>query len=211
MLLEHARIGDIVFDRADKSIWGIRHVTGIDSLVRVRSSHDGWNLVIEFPYGRALFDLDMSPDGTLLSATVSEINGDSHIDVYRVADLLAGKVSAVATLSLGQSTPEGGAFSADGKYIYATAYYTGVSNVYRLNIATNTFDAVSNIDTGFFRRSRCPMDSDCLSTPERIPSGQIKPKPLSDLGNVNFELKSPTNIDRQDWAVGSPARCRSTP
>ena len=131
MLLEHARIGDIAFNRADKSIWGIRHLNGLDSLVRVRAAHDAWNQVITFPYGRALFDLDISPDGTLLSASVGEINGDSSIDVYRIDDLLAGKVNAIATLTLGQSIPEGGVFSADGKYLYATAYYTGVSNVYR--------------------------------------------------------------------------------
>src|SRR6185295_328222 len=97
LLLEHARIGDMAFNRVDKSIWGIRHVNGLDSLVRVRAAHDAWNLVVEFPYGRALFDLDISPDGTLLSASVSEINGDSRIDVYRIDDLLAGKVAAIAT------------------------------------------------------------------------------------------------------------------
>ena len=42
----------------------------------------------------------------------------------------------VASLKLGPSMPEDGAFSPDGRYVYATAYYTGVSNVYRLDIAT---------------------------------------------------------------------------
>ena len=211
MLLEHARIGDIAFNRADKSIWGIRHVNGLDTLVRVRAAHDAWNQVVTFPYGRALFDLDISPDGTLLSASISEINGDSRIDVYRIDDLLAGKVNAIATLTLGQAIPEGGAFSADGKYVYATGYYTGVSNVYRLNVAANTFDAVSNADTGFFRP--IPLPDGNLIVYEYTGRGFLPvklddPKPLSDLGNVRFlgtEIADQHPIVKT-WAVGSPAR-----
>ena len=150
-LLQDARIGDMAFNTADKSIWGVRHLNGLSTLVRISPNHDGFNQVLTLPYGRDMFDLDISPDGTLLSATVSEINGDSRLEVYRIADLLDGKVAPIATLTLGQSIPEGGAFSPDGKYVYATAYYTGVSNVYRLDIATGKFDAVSNATTGFFR------------------------------------------------------------
>ena len=210
MLLEHARIGDMAFNRIDKSIWGIRHVNGLDTLVRVRAAHDAWNLVMEFPYGRALSDLDISPDGTLLSASVSEINGDARIDVYRISDLLAGRADAIATLKLGQSIPEGGAFSPDGKYLYATGYYTGISNVYRLNIAANTFEAVSNIDTGFFRP--VPLPDGKLIVYEYTGQGflpvRIDPKPLDDLGNVKFlgtELAEKRPIVKT-WAVGSPAR-----
>jgi len=210
LLLEHARIGDMAFNRVDKSIWGIRHVNGLDSLVRVRAAHDAWNLVMEFPYGRALFDLDISPDGRLLSASVSEINGDSRIDVYRIEDLLAGKVAAIATLSLGQSIPEGGAFSTDGKYLYATGYYTGVSNVYRLNIATNSFEAVSNIDTGFFRPIPLPDGKLIVYqyTGEGFLPVKIDPQPLNDLGTVRFlgtEISEQHPIVKS-WAVGSPAR-----
>ncbi len=209
MLLERARVGDIAFNRADKSIWGIRRLNGLDTLVRVRAAHDAWNQVITFPYGKALFDLDISPDGTLLSASVSEINGDSRIDVYRISDLLAGKADAIASLSLGQSIPEGGAFSPDGKYLYATAYYTGVSNVYRLNIAAKTFDAVSNTDTGFFRP--IPLGDGSLIVYEYTGQGflpvRIDPKPLNDLGNVKFlgtEVADEHPIVKT-WAVGSPA------
>jgi hypothetical protein len=209
-LLAHARIGDLAFDRADKSIWGIRHLNGLDTMVRVRAAHDAWNQVITFPYGQALFDLDISPDGTLLSASVSEINGDSRIDVYRISDLLAGKANAIATLALGQSMPEGGAFSPDGKYLYATAYYTGVSNVYRLNIAAQTYEAVSNTDTGFFRP--IPLGDGSLIVYEYTGSGflpvKIDPKPLNDLGNVEFlgtEVADEHPIVKT-WAVGSPAK-----
>src|SRR5208282_1759978 len=134
-----------------------------------------------FPYGQDLFDLDISPDGQLLSATVNEIDGSSRIDIYRISDLLAGKADAIATLSLGQAIPEGGVFSPDGKYLYASAYYTGVSNIYRLDIAANTYDAVSNAVTGFFRP--LPMPDGSLIVYEYTGQGllpvKIEPKVLT--------------------------------
>lgn len=209
MLLEDCRIGDLAFDPVDKSIWGIRHLNGLETLVRIRAAHDAWNQVITFDYGRELYDLDISPDGTLLSASVNEIDGESHIDIYRVSDLLNGNVQAIATLKLGQAMPEGGVFSPDGKYLYATAYYTGVSNVYRLDIAHNTFDAVSNAMTGFFRP--IPLADGSLIAYEYTGDGfqpvQFDPKPLDDLGTVKFlgtEVADEHPIVKS-WAVGSPA------
>ena len=208
MLLQHDRIGDIAYDRADGSIWGIRHLNGLSTLVRIRAAHDQWNQVNTFPYGQDLFDLDISPDGTLLCASVNEIDGSSRLDVYRISDLLAGRVDAIATLSLGQSIPEGGAFSPDGKYVYASAYYTGVSNIYRLDIAANSYDAVSNAVTGFFRP--LPMPDGSLIVFEYTGQGfrpeKIVPKSLSDLGAVKFlgtEVADKHPIVKS-WAVGSP-------
>jgi len=208
MLLRDARIGDLAFNRTDKSIWGIRHLNGLDTMVRIRAAHDAWNQVVTLPYGQDMFDLDISPDGTLLSASVSEINGDSRIDIYRISDLLAGKPDAIATMQLGQAIPESGVFSQDGKYLYATAYYTGVSNVYRLDIAANKFDAVSNAATGFFRP--IPMADGSLIVYEYTGQGfepvKIDPKPLTDLGNVKFlgtEVADEHPIVKT-WAVGSP-------
>jgi hypothetical protein len=210
MLLLDARIGDLAFNAVDKSIWGVRHVNGLSTLVRVRAAHDAWNQVITLPYGQDMFDLDISPDGSLLSASISEINGDSRIDIYRISDLLDGTIKAIATLSLGQSIPEGGVFSPDGKYLYATAYYTGVSNVYRLDLAANTYDAVSNAVTGFFRP--IPLPDGSLIVYEYTGGGfqpvKIDPKPLTDLGNVKFlgTQIADTHPVVKTWAVGSPAK-----
>jgi hypothetical protein len=210
MLLQDARIGDIAFDRIDKSIWGIRHLNGLDTLVRIRSAHDAWNQVVTFDYGTQWSDLDVSPDGALLCATISGIDGDSQLVVFKIGDLLAGTVKPVATLKLGQAIPEGGVFSQDGKYVYATAYYTGVSNVYRFDIATGKWEVVSNAVTGFFRP--IPMDDGSLIVYEYTGQGflpvRIDPKPLSDLGNVKFlgtALADAYPIVKS-WAVGSPSK-----
>ena len=40
---------------------------------------------------------------------------------------------------------------ADGRYLYGSSYYTGVSNIFRYEVATGAVEAVSNAETGFFR------------------------------------------------------------
>ena len=51
----------------------------------------------------------------------------------------------------GQSVPESFVFSHDGRYLYGSSYYTGVSNIFRYEVATGDVEAVSNAETGFFR------------------------------------------------------------
>jgi hypothetical protein len=116
----------------------------------------------------------------------------------------------VASLKLEGSVPEGSAFSPDGKYLYATAYYTGVSNVYRLELATGKVEAVSNAVTGFFRP--IPMKDGSLIVYEFTGQGfapvKIDPKPLDDLGTIKFlgtEVADAHPIVKS-WAVGSPSK-----
>ncbi|HUO93641.1 MAG TPA: hypothetical protein VMU22_11995, partial [Rhizomicrobium sp.] len=87
-------------------------------------------------------------------------------------------------------------------------YYTGVSNIYRLDIAANSYDAVSNAVTGFFRP--LPMPDGSLIVFEYTGQGfrpeKIVPKSLSDLGAVKFlgtEVADKHPIVKS-WAVGSP-------
>ncbi|QXQ04951.1 hypothetical protein KX816_11670 [Sphingosinicellaceae bacterium] len=211
MLLRDARIGDLVVNAADKSIWGIRHQNGFATLVRIPMPHQGFNQVHTFAYGTTPFDLDISPDGTMISASVGEINGEQSVRVWRTADLLAGQPpSDVAKLVLAPSTPEGFVFTPDGKALYGSAYYTGVSNIFRFDIASGKSEAVSNSSTGLFRP--IPMADGTLIvdeyTGEGLTPSRMTPKPLDDLGTVVF---LGTEIARQraevkTWGVGSPSR-----
>ena len=210
MLIHDGRAGDLALNPADHSLWAVRPLNGLDSLVRVGPEHDSWKLIHAFAYGRVVFDLDISPDGQYLSASIGEVNGDQRIGVFRIADLQAGIVNEIATMKRDPAVPEGGVFSPDGKYLYATAYYTGVSNVYRLELATGKIEAVSNAVTGFFRP--LPMQDGSLIVYEYTAQGflpvRIDPKPLSDLGNVSFlgtEIANKYPIVKT-WAVGPPSQ-----
>ena len=47
--------------------------------------------------------------------------------------------------------PEGSCSHADGRYLYGSSYYTGVSNIYRYELATGKLEALSNAEVGYFR------------------------------------------------------------
>ena len=51
MLQEDARIGDLVFNRSDRSLWGIRHLNGIVTLVRMPYPYTDFNQVYSWRYG----------------------------------------------------------------------------------------------------------------------------------------------------------------
>lgn len=208
MLLRDARIGDLAFNPADHSLWGLRHLNGYVTLVRIPPPYTGWNQIHTFPFGRVPFDLDISPDGTLLSASVGEVNGDQSVQVFRTADLMAGTTAPMTRFDLGASTPEGFVFSPDGRYLYGSAYYTGVSNIYRFELETETLEAVSNASTGFFRP--IPQADGSLIVFEYTGQGFrpaiIEPAPLQDLGAVRFlgaEIAQRHPVVTS-WGAGAP-------
>src|SRR5262249_16004382 len=90
LLIKQGRIGESVFNPADKSLMGVRHADGIGTLVRVPAPYDGYDKVFTFPYGVVPYDLDISPDGRLLSASVAEANGDQFLRVWELDKVLRG-------------------------------------------------------------------------------------------------------------------------
>lgn len=211
MLIHDGRIGDIVFSPKDRTIWGLRHLNGYVTLVKLDAPYEKWTQVHTWPYGEVPFDIDISPDGTLLSASVGRINGEQTVRVFRIADLsLSDKPKEIANFSFGSSVPEGFVFSPDGRYLFGSAYYTGVSNIYRFEIATQKIEAVSNAETGFFHP--IPRADGSLIVLEYTGEGfrpvQIDPKPLSDLSAIKFlgtEIAKKHPVVKE-WAVGSPAK-----
>jgi hypothetical protein len=207
-LMKDARIGDLAFNQADGSIWGLRHFNGIVTLVRVPPPYSSWNQIHSWPYGEVAYDLDVSPDGRLLSASVAEINGRHSLEILRTEDLLAGKVVPIAHFDFGDSLPLNFVFSPDGKYVYGSSYYTGVSNIYRYEIETGKLEALSNTETGFFRP--IPREDGQLIvfryTGEGFVPTAIEAKPTEDLGAITFlgaEIveKYP---ELKKWNVGPP-------
>ena len=122
----------------DKSIWGIRHQNGFATIVRIPPPYAGFNQIHTFEYGMIPFDLDISPDGT---HGLGQLRRDQRHPVGpRLEDADASRRAADPTRSRGSTCrrrrPEGFIFSPDGKSLYGTSYYTGVSNVFRFDIAT---------------------------------------------------------------------------
>jgi len=208
MLLKDARIGDICFDESDRSLWGLRTLNGYVTLVRIPFPYTEWNQVYTWPYGDVPFELDVSADGSLLSMSIGTIDGKQLLNVFRRADLEAGKVEPIARQDFGQAIPEGFVFTRDGRYLYGSSYYTGVSNIFRFEPGTGELEAVSNAETGFFRP--IPMAEGTLVVQEYMGDGfaptVIDPKPLEDVSAITFlgaQLASRHPIVKE-WVVGPP-------
>ena len=150
-LMRDVRIGDLVFDRTAGAIWGIRDVGGLCAIVKIPRPFRTYETVHTFPYGTVLYDLDVSPDGSRLVASFGDISGKQDVRVLSVEGLGRHDVTPLARFDFGQSVPNNFVFSPDGRALYGSAYYTGVSNIFRYDLETAKIDAVTNTDTGFFR------------------------------------------------------------
>ena len=210
-LLTDARIGDLAFNKADKSLWGIRHQNGFVTLVRIPAPYTSFNQIKTFRYGEIIFDLDVSPDGELVSASYGTLDGKQSVKVWRRSDLEQGNSEdPVVTLSLPPAVPEMFTFTPDGKYLLGNSYYTGVSNVFRLDIATGKYDVLTNASTGFFRPQLRP-DGTLLVydyAGDGFNPSIVQPQVREDLGTI--ELLGTRVVNTwpvlKTWGVGSPAK-----
>jgi len=209
ILLEDARIGDLAFNPADRSIWGVRHFNGFATLVRVPHPYHEWEQVHSWPYGEIIYDLDVSADGRLLSASVGGIDGQHTLRVWETAALLAGEIDPVEEVEFGTTIPSNFVFSPDGRYLYGSTYYTGASNIFRYELATDEIEAVSNTETGLFRP--IPLGDDRLIvfryTGEGFVPATIDATPLEDVAPITFlgqQIVEKHPVVK-DWMVGSPA------
>ena len=188
ILLKDARIGEMAFNPADRSLIGVRHLNGLATLVRIPFPYDSWNQVHTFPYGVVPYDLDISPDGKLLSASISEVNGDQFLRLWEVDQLLTGNVQSHRQFDFGQAVPEGFVFSPDGKYVFGSSYYTGVSNIFRFDVESGEMAAVTNAETGFVRP--IPRADGQLVAYSYTGAGftpvLIDPQPLEDVSAITF-------------------------
>jgi hypothetical protein len=138
MLLRAARIGDLAFDAADRSLWGIRVNRGFAMLVRIPFPYNTWQTLHVFPLFEKAFDLDVSADGTLASMSVSGPGATptapqtTQVQILRVDALSKGDATPWRKFTMGAAVPEDFVFSKDGRYLYGSSYFTGVSNIFPL-------------------------------------------------------------------------------
>jgi hypothetical protein len=215
-LLEAARIGDIVFNPVDRSLWGLRTKNGFVVLVRIPYPYETWEALHVFPYGVVPFDLDLSPDGTLLSMSFAgpdaarKATQVMQVRVLRTESALAGDVTPFARFEFGFALPEGFVFSPDGRYLLGSSYYTGVSNIYRYEIATGKLEAMSNAEAGYFRP--LPLSADELLvfhyTSDGFVPARIPATTTEDLSAITFlgEQVVARHPVVAGWGAGSPAK-----
>ncbi len=208
-LLAEARIGDLAYNRADRSLWGIRHFNGLSSIVRIPYPYDRFSLVYAWPFGRDLYDIDLSPDGRDLVGSLAEISGRQSLIRMSTDSLLAGSTEYETLFDFDRSIPANFTFSEDGRFLFGSSYYTGVSNVFRYDLEEGRMAVMSNHDIGFFRPF--PLSADSLfafrySSDGFVP-GIIPNRPAQNVSAIRFlgqELVESHQIVRE-WVVPPPS------
>ncbi|MGA0708244.1 MAG: YncE family protein [Steroidobacteraceae bacterium] len=217
-LLKSARIGDLAFDRSDGSLWGLRYGNGFVTLVNLPMPYTEWQVVHVFPFGEIASDLDLSPDGKMLAMTVlGRASGGGTqravLKVFKRESLLAGDAKPLSEFDFGVALPESFVFSDDGRYLYGSSYYTGVSNLFRFEVSSGDLEALSNAEIGLFRP--LPLGSERLVAFEYSAEGFVPVElPLrthDDLGAIEFlgaRIRA-SNPLLGDWVINPPS-ARST-
>lgn len=208
-LLKDARVGNLAFNPADRSIWGVRHDSGVSTLVRIPFPYTEWNQVYTLQYGQDLYDIDISPDGKRLAGAWTEISGKQSLVMADTEALLAGDKTLATLYDFEYSSPANFVFSPDGKYLYGSSFYSGVSNIYRYDLETRDISPLTNCDTGFFRP--VPLPDGSLAALRYTSKGfqpvKIPAQPVDKVSAITFLGQE--IVDRypvvKEWAVGSPA------
>ncbi len=209
-LIKDARTGDLAFNLADRSLWGVRHFNGISTLVRIPHPYREWDQIYSFPFGKDIFDIDVSPDGKVIIAALAEIDGTQRLIKMEVDSLLKGDDAYDILFDFEISTPANFNFSPDGRYLFGSSYYSGVSNIYRYEFEKHDMSILSNGETGFFRP--IPFSNDSLIvfsyTGKGFIPATIPNQALEHVSSVKFlgNEVAKTHPLVRSWMVGSPAR-----
>jgi hypothetical protein len=210
VLQKDARIGDLSFNETDSSLWGVRNFNGITTLVRIPYPYSEWNQVYSVPFGREIHGIDLSPDGSLLSAGMVLPSGQQTLVMWQTARLLEGDTTSIFLHDFHNSIPVGFVFSPDCRYLYGSSYYTGVSNLFRYDLLTDSMDCLTNVESGLFYP--VPISDDSLLAFEYTGKGflpvMVSNAPIYDVNPITYlgRLIAEKHPVVRSWKAGSPGR-----
>jgi hypothetical protein len=210
LLIKDGRIGDLAFNRRDRSLWGIRHYNGISTIVRIEPPYREWKQIYSWPYGKDIYDIAISPDGRLMTAALTEISGRQSLIQIDLEKLVTGEAVYKTVSDFENSSPANFVFSEDGRSLYGSSYYSGVANIYRCDLAGKQIEILTNTETGFFRP--VPLGSDSLLV-FRYTADGFRPAVISNRRPDNLKVKAITMLGQKisqqypqvrDWVAERP-------
>lgn len=208
-LIRYTRCGNLVFDPAGRALWGIQSMSGRSCLLRFNEPYTEYQTILTLPYGQEMTDPAISPDGSLLSATLSDVTGRQRLVIYNIPDLLAGKQDYRELYEFEDNAASNFVFSPDGRYLYGTSFYTGVSNVFRIPVIDGTAQILTNAETGFFRPLPVSEDSMIVFnyTHRGMVAGMVKIDTLADVNAIRYlgQMVYDRNPDVGDWVLPPPS------
>ncbi len=162
LLQKNLRSGDLAYNSKDQSLWAVMHMNGINTVIRIpkfnsktpNQYYSVWEQKYTLPYGHDIFDLDISPDGEKLSAAVADYFGNQYLNIYNIKSLdnqNKDNIQFDEVFNFEVSSPQTFKFTEDGKYLIGSSFYSGVSNIFRVDVNSLDIEVMSNALTGYFR------------------------------------------------------------
>jgi len=209
-LIRFTRCGDLVINPATHDLWGIQNISGRSGLVRFLPPYKQFQTVITLPFGQDYSSPAISPDGSLLSVTLSDVAGSQKLVMYKIADLIAGKTDHQFIYEFEDNPAANFVFTPDGKHLIGTSYYTGVSNVFRISLDTRQAQILTNAETGFFRPLPISADSMIVFnyTHQGMVPGMMKIDTLPDVNAISYlgQKIYQKNPVVESWTLPSPTK-----
>ena len=144
------RINNIVYDNTHDCLYGLFSNGGTQSIVRLDSDLENPEVIYAFPFGVSVFDVDVSHDGTWLSLTRQGDNGEHTLLLFNTKELAKAIFKPIELVTWEDSNLGQFRFSLDDKYLIGSSYYTGVSNLWQINLETREMEMLTNTDIGLF-------------------------------------------------------------
>jgi hypothetical protein len=212
-LLKDIRTGDLAFDSADSSLWGVRHNNGLSSLVEIPAPYKEFKVSHEFDYGIDIFDIDVSPDGQYLTGAITDLSGRQKLVRFPIDKLRQGDATFEVLYDFEYNSPGNFVFSPDGLALYGSSYYTGASNLFRYDFQTKKMDVISNAETGLFRPLPLP-DGSLVAfqyTSQGFVPARVPKQPLEDVSAVKyFGMATLTKYpELKSWKLPPPSSISS--
>jgi len=148
--LKNQRLSNLVYDNRHDCMYALFTHLGVTSIMRLDSSLRDRQMLYRFPFGTEVFDLAVSHDGEKLSVTISGENGEHKLLLFKIRDLQRANFKYETVAEFDNANLSGFTFSRDDQYLIGSSYYTGVSNLVRIHIATKQMEWMSNSESGLF-------------------------------------------------------------
>ena len=140
------------------------------------------------PYGEDLFDIDISPNGKYLSAAIGDVSGFQKLVLLEIDELMNAEFNPKEIYDFDVSSPASFTFSDDGKFLFGSSYYSGVSNITRYSMENETMEWLSNAETGLFKP--VPLNDEKLIAFEYSGNGfypiYLENKPVKKVSAIHF-------------------------
>ena len=209
-LIETTRAGDFALNNKDRSLWAVQNMSGRTSLIRIPPPYNTFDIIFTIPYGKSLFDIDVSPDGEMLSATWSELSGRQSLVCFNIRELINGNSDKRTLFEFEDNSVSNFVFSPDGTKLYGTSYYTGISNVFAIDVETGEMQALSNAEAGLFRPT--PVGNDSLLVFKYTRNGMLPVmtgiNPIEDIEPIDYlgQMVVEKNPIVKEWALEPAAK-----